>query len=263
MHKLSIFPILFSVIIFIPGCSGTKTETDVSSPEDPSKTPVISSPPAPAAPAEDEDQTLYYGITKDVLREDGTAEIYAAPDMESEIISIIPDGKQLKLLHTIPYGWYEVQLEDGTKGYADSRTIYTQSIPPHEYSPETEDGYTLVFTHSDQRLRVYYDGKQLLSALGSSGTADLYTPRGVLLLEENRRGEWWYSEKHEMGLKYWVGFKGIWLFHSIPYTREGEIIEEEAEKLGSPASHGCIRLPPETAKYIHDMIPPGSLVLIY
>lgn len=215
-----------------------------------------------AEPAEEE-PLRYFGVTLDVLNEDGTAEIFTKPDPDSDIVKVLPDGEDVELLETVPYGWYRVRLEDGTEGFADARTVRTETVPPHDFSPETEPGYTLVYTHTDQRLRIYHDGEQLLSAPGSSGTDELYTPRGVYRLEENRRGEWWFSEEFQVGLKYWVGFRGIWLFHSVPYTRDGKLIQEEADKLGSPASHGCIRLPPETAKYIFEMVPPGSLVLIY
>ncbi|HAH78565.1 MAG TPA: L,D-transpeptidase, partial [Ruminococcaceae bacterium] len=35
-----------------------------------------------------------------------------------------------------------------------------------------------------------------------------------------------------------------------------------ADKLGEPASHGCIRLPVEDAKWIYDNIPEGTKVVI-
>jgi lipoprotein-anchoring transpeptidase ErfK/SrfK len=42
-----------------------------------------------------------------------------------------------------------------------------------------------------------------------------------------------------------------------------EIIEEEAEKLGQPASHGCIRLKVEDAKWVYDNIPEKTEVFIH
>jgi len=70
-------------------------------------------------------------------------------------------------------------------------------------------------------------------------------------------------ERFNVGMKYWVGFRGIWLFHSVPFDRDRNIIPQEAEKLGQPASHGCIRLPVEVAEYVYNNVPDGSLVLIY
>ena len=63
-------------------------------------------------------------------------------------------------------------------------------------------------------------------------------------------------------MKYWVGFKGTYSFHSVPCTEDGMVIEEEEQKLGKPSSHGCIRLPVDVSKFIFDNIPDGSIVII-
>jgi len=41
------------------------------------------------------------------------------------------------------------------------------------------------------------------------------------------------------------------------------MIIEEYEKLGSPASHGCIRLKLEEAKWLYEKLPSGVKVIIY
>ncbi|MFA6809055.1 MAG: L,D-transpeptidase, partial [Eubacteriales bacterium] len=53
------------------------------------------------------------------------------------------------------------------------------------------------------------------------------------------------------------------LFHSVPMDKNKNIIEEEEKKLGSPASHGCIRLEVDQAKWIYDNIPQGTPVHIH
>ncbi|MBK1811184.1 L,D-transpeptidase [Clostridium sp. YIM B02505] len=53
-----------------------------------------------------------------------------------------------------------------------------------------------------------------------------------------------------------------YLFHSLPVDSNGHIIEEEAAKLGTPASHGCIRLIPNDAFWFYENIPKGSDVEI-
>lgn len=64
---------------------------------------------------------------------------------------------------------------------------------------------------------------------------------------------------------WWVSFKnwGVYLFHSVPMDRQKNIIQKEAEKLGSPASHGCVHLQVEQAKWIYENIPEGTPVHIY
>ena len=55
---------------------------------------------------------------------------------------------------------------------------------------------------------------------------------------------------------------GNYLFHSVPVDAEGNVIEEEAKKLGCPASHGCVRLSFPDAKWLYDHVPDGAWVVI-
>ena len=51
-----------------------------------------------------------------------------------------------------------------------------------------------------------------------------------------------------------------YLFHSTPYNKEQTQIVDST--LGTPSSHGCIRLSEEDSKWIYDNIPSGSKVII-
>lgn len=55
------------------------------------------------------------------------------------------------------------------------------------------------------------------------------------------------------------------LFHSVPYytKNKGDLESEEYNKLGEPASLGCIRLSVEDAKWLVDNCPSGTKVTIY
>ena len=171
------------------------------------------------------------------------------------------DLEEIELIETLPYGWFKVKLKDGSFGYADARYIRSKEIPPHEYT-EKVDGYALVFNQDEQLLKIYKGGELVSEAKGSAGIWDSFTPKGVFEIEKGRRGDWFYVKRFEQGMKYWVGFKGTYLFHSLPFTEDKQLIQEEADKLGQPASHGCIRLPVDVAKYIYDNVPAGSLVII-
>lgn len=59
--------------------------------------------------------------------------------------------------------------------------------------------------------------------------------------------------------RYFSQISGNYLFHSILYDKNGNILDSE---LGAVASHGCIRLAIENAKYIYNNIPSGSGVWI-
>ena len=92
----------------------------------------------------------------------------------------------------------------------------------------------------------------------STGIESEKTPTGIFDVRE--RGAWFFSDKYNQGGKYWVQFYGDYLFHSVPYNKDqSEVVDYT---LGVPASHGCIRLKTEDAKWIYDNIESGTKVII-
>lgn len=60
---------------------------------------------------------------------------------------------------------------------------------------------------------------------------------------------------------YWTRFYGDYLFHSVLYHAGSYSIMDGT--LGANVSHGCVRMPIEKAKWIHDNIPDGTTVVTY
>ena len=61
---------------------------------------------------------------------------------------------------------------------------------------------------------------------------------------------------------YWTNFlNNVYLFHSIPYHQGTWNVQDD--RLGVKASHGCVRLATDNAKWIYDNIPDGTYVCIY
>ncbi|MBE6082120.1 MAG: hypothetical protein E7205_05455 [Tissierellaceae bacterium] len=207
------------------------------------------------------EEVFYEGEALNVIERNGITKVYKEKDLSSEVIYELNDHDKVELLETLPFGWFKVKLQDGQTGFADARYIRSKSIPPFEYN-ENSSEWVLMFTEEDQTLKIYKNGKIEKTSLGSSGEWDNFTPKGVFQIEKDRRGDWAYIPRFEQGIKYWVGFKDSYLFHSLPFDENKKLIQEEAEKLGTPASHGCIRLPVEIAKYIYDNVPEGSIVII-
>lgn len=85
-------------------------------------------------------------------------------------------------------------------------------------------------------------------------------------------GTWAISDKyvwheligHVYG-QYSCRFVGGVLFHSVPYNRMRKdcIRINDFNILGQSASHGCVRLLVEDAKWIYDNCPPGTKVIVY
>lgn len=123
-------------------------------------------------------------------------------------------------------------------------------------------GY-LTFVNLDEQKVFVYTGQSrdwtlVRSFECSSGIKGEETPIGNFFVEN--RGEDFYSEDYDQGAKYWVGFVGNYLFHSLPYDKEFTQIVDPT--IGEPASHGCIRLKEEDSKWLYENLPQGSRVII-
>lgn len=121
----------------------------------------------------------------------------------------------------------------------------------------------LIYVNLKDQITYIYKGSinnwdKIKSFKCSTGIESEKTPTGIFDLRE--RGAWFFSDKYNQGGKYWVQFYGDYLFHSVPYNKDqSEVVDYT---LGVPASHGCIRLKTEDAKWIYDNIESGTKVII-
>lgn len=93
----------------------------------------------------------------------------------------------------------------------------------------------------------------------SSGISSQPTPKGVFKI--GMRGDWFFAINYNEGAKYWLAFSGTnYLFHSVPYDRTAENVVDTT--MGTPASHGCIRLQTENAHWLYSNIPDNTEVII-
>ena len=89
------------------------------------------------------------------------------------------------------------------------------------------------------------------------------TPTGTFTIYDHLR---WHELVGPTWGQWCCHFASSYLFHSMPYDRPNDpnSIEIDAyNKLGTAASHGCVRLAAVDAKYIYDHIPSGSKVEIF
>ena len=121
----------------------------------------------------------------------------------------------------------------------------------------------LIYVNLKDQITYIYKGSinnwdKIKSFKCSTGIESEKTPIGIFDLRE--RGAWFFSDKYNQGGKYLVQFYGDYLFHSVPYNKDqSEVVDYT---LGVPASHGCIRLKTEDAKWIYDNIESGTKVII-
>lgn len=121
-------------------------------------------------------------------------------------------------------------------------------------------GYTLQINKGTNVVTVYNStGAAERAFVCSTGTA---TPLGTYNTKQKLR--WHVLDGPSYG-QYCTRITGSILFHSVWYYRNGDYASQsyrEYNKLGTTASHGCVRLTVADAKWIYDNCPLGTTVNI-
>jgi hypothetical protein len=96
---------------------------------------------------------------------------------------------------------------------------------------------------SDQRMEVLIDGIPTFEWKVSTARKGYITPRGRF--KPTRLEEMWYSRKYDMTpMPHSVFFTGGYAVHAT----------NAIKRLGTPASHGCIRLHPSDASDFYQLV---------
>ena len=96
---------------------------------------------------------------------------------------------------------------------------------------------------SEQRMEVLVDGRPTYEWKVSTAGKGYVTPTGSF--KPIRLEEMWYSRKYDMSpMPHSVFFKGGYAVHAT----------NAIKRLGTPASHGCIRLHPDNAADFYQLV---------
>lgn len=162
----------------------------------------------------------------------------------------------------------EQVLDFGTNYTVKAQIVseYGEKSNPVEFQfttiPLEEDRiWVEVILGTEQRVIVYKGKKVIKTMLCSGGTTDEPTILGTYYIQD--RGPEFFSSKYKEGATYWIRFQGNYLFHSVPRDENWIIKKEEEDKIGTPASHGCIRLVETDAKWLYENIPQNTMVIIH
>ena len=154
---------------------------------------------------------------------------------------------------------------DGITYHADKESeVFTGTmyVKAQGYSSDTD--YLIMCNLATQKTAVF-EGKQgnwrlLREMIVSTGAPINPTPKGeykttIHTLHFNNYGvRAWYA----------TGFiGGLYLFHSSPYEIDSEPKVCTDPRLGIPASHGCVRMALEDAKWMYELCPLRTKVVIY
>lgn len=130
--------------------------------------------------------------------------------------------------------------------------------------------YTLMVDVANQIVRAYtYDETGRYTVLVremicSTGTKKNPTPLGTTIMPK-KRARWGYFPTWDSHAQYLTRIDSANAFHSVLYTAadESTLSVKSFEDLGSPASHGCVRLYVSDAKWIYDNCEAGTIITVY
>lgn len=131
--------------------------------------------------------------------------------------------------------------------------------------------YKIMVSIADQKVYILKieddDIKLEKTMLCSTGKDKTPTPIGTFKLPpDNLRnvGKWYYFSEFKVYAQYYRRIYKSYLFHSVLFSKPDpkSIINSSVKSLGKKASHGCIRLSVEDAKWMYENIKSGTTVEI-
>lgn len=114
---------------------------------------------------------------------------------------------------------------------------------------------------AQQVMVIFEDGNVIDSYLVSSGKKGMDSPEGSFKIENKANRAW--SKKYNLWMPNWMAIvpSGEFGIHELPVWPGG--FQEGASHLGTPVSHGCVRLGPGNAKRVFDWADLGTPVIIH
>ena len=152
-------------------------------------------------------------------------------------------------------------------GSADSATLAALF---NENAKKALKPYVLKVSVDDQRVYAYApdangEYTDLVRTMKcSTGRKGSPTPLGTFQDGTGPGARWHYFKKFSCWAQYAYYIRGDIMFHSVLYNqKEGKVTQSSVNHLGSRASHGCVRLSVEDAKWIWSNCPQNTKVIVY
>lgn len=164
---------------------------------------------------------------------------------------------------------------DGIAGRQTQEMLFSAEAVPLSATPRPSPTpeparYTLMVDVTNQIVRAYtYDERGEYTVLVremicSTGTSKYPTPLGTTIMPK-KRARWGYFPAWGGHAQYLTRIDSLNAFHSVLYSEPDESLlsVKSFEDLGTPVSHGCVRLYVCDAKWIYDNCPAGTIITVY
>jgi len=197
-----------------------------------------------------------------------------------------PEKTQFKLLPKILLKGgqkYEMKIsvkraEKADSGYKEIYASNFQTLPPKPTEwdknfsarveqakiytrPQISEGKYIDINLTAQILSIFENGKLLDSFLTSTGKRGMETPKGTYAISNKTPRAW--SKIYGLFMPDWMALvpSGKFGIHELPEWPGG--YKEGANHLGTPVSHGCVRLGVGPAKRVYEWAEIGTPVVVY
>ncbi|MCX6766659.1 MAG: L,D-transpeptidase family protein [Candidatus Moranbacteria bacterium] len=129
-------------------------------------------------------------------------------------------------------------------------------------SPDAKitDGKYIDINLAKQQLSIFENGERLGTYMVSTGKRGMATPTGTFHVMAKRGRAW--SKEYKLYMPYFMAFTGQGHgIHELPEWKNG--YKEGANHLGTPVSHGCVRLGVGPAAKVYGWSDVGTPVVIH
>ena len=219
------------------------------------------------------------GTTPDACWQSGTSKA-----IQKKLGSLVVDGDFGKKSVMALQNWINKKAYPSTTKPSTSTPTVTKPTTPTTTKPTTKPttsaptlkSYRIEIDLTNQICTVYgvYSDKSvkgLMSEFVSTARKGKTTPVGNFKIQGAKGGlkAKYRTAKMEGGkayAEYLCRFKGAKCMHTVPYKHRntrGLVTKSAFNKLGTPASAGCVRMPWKLAHYIYTTCPVGTPVKVF
>ena len=177
--------------------------------------------------------------------------------------SILDAGKEGKKLD-VTKSRENIKTALSSKSIAATLVVTTAPIQEEVISPGFNPGKypgKFIEVNLSQQMLYTFDGANLVNSFKvSTGKWSMPTPQGEYSI--NNKNERAFSQTYGLYMPYWMAFIGSeYGIHELPEWPDGT--KEGESHLGTPVSHGCIRLGRGSAQEVYNWTEVGTPVYIH
>ncbi len=199
-------------------------------------------------------------------------------DGGQEVVRLQRRLADLSYLYSAPDGDYGSVTANAVQAFQRRNSLSADGVAGHDtlsvlYSSEAikaQKPYLLKVDTSKQRVYAYSPDNSgeytvLVKTMKcSTGVNATPTPKGTFQSTTGPGARWHYFKKFQCWAQYAYYIKGDIMFHSVLYpTKNGKVTQSSVRNLGRKASHGCVRLSVEDAKWLWNNCPRNTTVIVY